>query len=186
MKIHSLFDNRFQYRHQNNHLIITQASLSHNLEVNGTVIDRVTGEPVPYVTVYERNQLVAAMTDEHGIFKLSLKKRSSTDSISVSRVSYADTIIPLHSDQMKDIKISTTAMDKSLDSVVISMMALRDWLAKNILSSRQIINNINLGHFFVKQPFQFSILPGMGSHGKISSKLVNSFLLIFWEDVIEV
>jgi len=172
--LHSLFGNRFQYRQQDNYLIIMQTSLSNILEINGKITDRVTGEPVPYATVYERNQLLATMTDEQGNFKLSLKKRSSTDSISVSRVSYADTIIPLHSNEAKDIKIAITGINKPLDSVVVSMMQ-RDWLKRSILSSKQMMNSINLDHFFAKQPFQFSILPGIGSHGKMSSQLVNKF-----------
>lgn len=172
--LHSLFGNRFLYHEQNNHLIITRVSQEKKLEINGVIIDKATREPVPYATVYERNQLVAAMTDEHGNFTLALKKRSNKDSISVSRVSYADTIVSLDPEQGDDIQIGITAINKPLDSVVISMMQ-RDWLAKSILSSKQIMNSINLDHFFAKQPFQFSVLPGIGSHGKMSSQLVNKF-----------
>lgn len=172
--LHTLFDNRFQYHEQNNHLIITQAASQNILEITGTITDRVTGEPVPYATVYERNQLVAAMTDEQGSFRLNLKKRSSTDSISVSRVSYADTIMPLRENQSGDIKIAITVINKPLDSVIISMMQ-RDWLKRSILSSRQIINSLNLDNFFAKQSFQFSVLPGIGTHGQMSSQLVNKF-----------
>ena len=172
--LHSLFGNRFQYRQQNNHVIITQTPSPAGLEINGKIIDRITGEPVAYATVYERNQLVVTMTDEQGSFKLSFKKRSSTDSISVSRVSYADTIIPLRSDEVRYIEIAISGINRPLDSVVVSMMR-RDWLKRSILSSRQMMNSINLDHFFAKQPFQFSILPGIGSHGKMSSQLVNKF-----------
>ncbi len=170
-----LFGKRFKYRHLNNHLIISENIPDGNHEVKGLVLDKVSGDPVPYVTVYERNQLAAAMTDEHGAFKLTLKKRGSADSLSVSRVSYNDTIIPIDWGQAQYVIIKIIPMDKPLDSVIVSMMAQRDWLMKNILSYKQMMNSINLNQFFVKQPFQFSIIPSLSSHGRISSQMVNKF-----------
>ena len=169
-----LFGKKFKYRHLNNHLIITE-NVPDGQEVKGLVLDKVSGEPVPYVTVYERNQLAAAMTDEHGAFKLSLKKRGSTDSLSVSRVSYNDTIIPVDWSIAQNITIKITPMDKPLDSVIVAMMEQRDWLMRNILSYKQMMNSINLNKFFVKQPFQFSIIPSLSSQGRMSSQMVNKF-----------
>ena len=169
-----LFGKKFKYRHLNNHLIITE-NVPDGQEVKGLVLDKVSGEPVPYVTVYERNQLAAAMTDEHGAFKLSLKKRGSTDSLSVSRVSYNDTIIPVDWNIAQNITIKITPMDKPLDSVIVAMMEQRDWLMRNILSYKQMMNSINLNKFFVKQPFQFSIIPSLSSQGRMSSQMVNKF-----------
>jgi hypothetical protein len=170
-----LFGKRFKYRHLNNHLIISENIPDGNQEVKGFVLDKVSGEPVPYVTVYERNQLAAAMTDEHGAFKLVLKKRGSADSLSVSRVSYSDTIIPIDWNMAQNVTIKVTPIDKSLDSVIVSMMAQRDWLMRNILSYKQMMNSINLNQFFVKQPFQFSIVPSLSSRGRMSSQMVNNF-----------
>lgn len=172
--LHSVFGNRFQYHEQNNHVIISPATSRNKSEINGIITDRLTRKPVPYATVFERRQLVAAMTDEQGNFSLNLKKRSNTDSISVSRISYADTIVPLRPEDGNNIEIPITMMDKSLDSVVVQMMQ-RSWLSKSILSSQQIVNSINLNQFFTKQPFQISLLPGIGSHGKMSSQFVNKF-----------
>ena len=170
-----LFGKRFKYRHLNNHVIISENVPDGSHEVKGSVLDKISGEPVPYVTVYERNQLAAAMTDEHGAFKLSLKKRGSTDSLSVSRVSYSDTIIPIDWNVAQNVTIKITPMDKPLDSVIVSMMEQRDWLIRNILSYKQRMNSINLNKFFVKQPFQFSIIPSLSSRGRISSQMVNKF-----------
>lgn len=170
-----LFGKRFQYRHLNNHLIISENVGENNLEIRGLVSDKESGNPVPYATVYERNQLAAAMTDEQGAFKLVLKKRGNTDSLSVSRVSYSDTIMPIDWSRAQHVSIKIRPLDKSLDSVIVSMMAQRDWLMRNILSYKQMMNSINLNRFFVKQPFQFSIIPGLGSRGKMSSQMVNKF-----------
>lgn len=170
-----LFGKRFRYRHLNNHLIISENITDGSQEIKGSVLDKISGEPVPYVTVYERNQLAAAMTDEHGVFRLVLKKRGSTDSLSISRVSYNDTIIPINWGMAQNVIIKITPTDKTLDSVIISMMTQRDWLMRNILSYKQMMNSINLNKFFINQPFQFSIIPGLGSHGRISSQMVNKF-----------
>ena len=173
--LNMLFGKRFKYRHLNNHVIISESVRDGSHEVTGSVLDKISGEPVPYATVYERNQLAAAMTDEHGAFKLSLKKRESTDSLSVSRVSYNDTIIPIDWSIAQNITIKITPIDKPLDSVIVAMMQQRDWLMRNILSYKQRMNSINLNQFFVKQPFQFSIIPSLSSHGRISSQMENKF-----------
>lgn len=172
--LYSLFGARFQYTQQDNHIIITKVISKNKTEITGRVIDKNSREPVPYATVYERSQLVATMTNEQGLFTLNLKTRNNTDSISVSRISYSDTIVAFPAGTSNDITITINATDKSLDSVFVNMMK-RDWLSRQILSSKELINSINLKHFIAKQPFQVSVFPGIGTHGKMSSQVVNKF-----------
>ncbi len=171
----SLFGGRFEFKERNNHIIILPKNEAPSAGINGMVVDRETGESIPYATVYSREQLVAAMTDENGTFNLPLKKRTGNDSISVSRVSYADTTLLLPSSQTVNLQIKLSSKDQALDSVFISMMKNRDWLSRTFISYKQAVNSLNLGNFIVDQPVQFSILPGMGSRGKISSQVVNNF-----------
>jgi len=172
--LESLFGNRYQYIESNDHVIIQPALSYQYWYVSGIVVDKNTGEPVSYATVYERQQLISTMTDEHGRFRLQLKERKPVASISISKVSYADTLVMLSGDQPQDIQISIQQIQYTLDSVVISGVE-KNWLANIMLSSKQTMNSLNLNNFFAKQPFQFSLTPGLGSHGRMGAQMINKF-----------
>lgn len=46
-----------------------------------------------------------------------------------------------------------------------------------LLSARQKIQSINLSRFFTTRPYQVSLIPGVGSHGRMSGQVVNNFSL---------
>lgn len=174
--LEAVFGKRYQYIESNDHLIIQPALSYQYWYVSGMVVDKATGEPVGYATVYERQQLISTMTDERGRFRLQLKERKPNATISISKVSYGDTLIVLSSDQPQELKISIAQIHYTLDSVVISGVE-KNWLAGLMLSSKQTMNSLNLDGFFSKQPFQFSLTPGLGSHGKMGAQVINKFSL---------
>jgi hypothetical protein len=174
--LEALFGKRYQYIESSDHLIIQPALSYQYWYVSGMVVDKVTGEPVSYATVYERQQLISTMTDERGRFRLQLKERKPNATISISKVSYADTLILLSSEQPQELKVSIEQIHYTLDSVVISGVE-KNWLGGLMLSSKQTMNSLNLDGFFAKQPFQFSLTPGLGSHGRMGSQVVNKFSL---------
>lgn len=169
-----LFADRFRYHQSGNHLIILAATTEKYRYVTGVVVDKASGMPVADATVYESNQLVAAMTDEKGAFRIQLKERYFPKKIRVSKLSYVDTQITLGHETNFHIKLERISYD--LEPVIISSVE-HNWLVKHILSTRQKINAVNLGKFFAMQPFQFSVLPGLGSHGKMSAQVINKFSL---------
>jgi hypothetical protein len=171
-----IFSNRYQYLESADHIIIQPAVSSQFWYVSGLVVDKITGEPVSYATVYERQQLVSTMTDENGRFRLQLKEKKSSVSISVSKVSYADTLVILTSEQPQDIRIGIEQVSYVIDSVVISGVE-KNWLAGALLSSKQTMNSLNLDNFFSRQPFQVSLTPGLGSHGRMGAQVINKFSL---------
>ncbi len=174
--LEAMFGKRYQYIESSDHLIIQPALSYQYWYVSGMVVDKATGEPVSYATVYERQQLISTMTDEKGHFRLQLRERKPNATISISKVSYADTIILLSSDQPQELKVSIEQVHYTLDSVVISGVE-KTWLAGLMLSSKQTMNSLNLDGFFSKQPFQFSLTPGLGSHGRMGAQVINKFSL---------
>ncbi len=174
--LESLFGKHYQYIESNDHLIIQPALSYQYWYVSGMVVDKATGEPVSYATVYERQQLISTMTDDRGRFRLQLKERKSNATISISKVSYADTLILLSSEQPQELKVSIEQIHYTLDSVVISGVE-KNWLGGLMLSSKQTMNSLNLDGFFAKQPFQFSLTPGLGSHGRMGAQVINKFSL---------
>ncbi|OYW18030.1 MAG: hypothetical protein B7Z54_06910, partial [Sphingobacteriales bacterium 12-47-4] len=53
----------------------------------------------------------------------------------------------------------------------------RTGMGKFLLSSGQKIQSLNLKKFFTERPFQVSLIPGLSSHGKLSSQVINKFSL---------
>ncbi len=169
-----LFDKKYQYQERDNHLIIHPALSAQYGYISGWIIDALTGDPVSYATVYERQQLVSTMTDEKGFFRLQLKEKRSEILLNISKVSYADTVVLLNAAQQSETRIGIQQISYALDSVVISGVE-RTWLAKRLLSTQQTMNSLNLSNFFSGQPFQFSLTPGLGSHGKMGAQVINRF-----------
>lgn len=48
-------------------------------------------------------------------------------------------------------------------------------MGKLILSTKQKVQSLNLKNFFTTRPFQLSIVPGLGTHGKMGGQVVNNF-----------
>jgi hypothetical protein len=82
--LQALFGQKFEYLEQGKYLIITPAlprlvlantdviTDGDAVSVSGLVTDERSGERLMNASVYEKEQLVAALTDEHGYFKLNL------------------------------------------------------------------------------------------------------------------
>jgi len=174
--LETLFGSQFLYQESNNHLIIQPNTSPDYWYVSGYIIDINTGEPVSYATVFEQRQLVGTMTDEHGFFKLQLKEKRNQSLLSISKLSYKDTSILMPLGRQDAVKIAIEQKAYQLDSIVISGVE-QNWLARAFLSSKQTMNSLNLGSFFTKQPVQFSLTPGLGSHGSMGSQVVNKFSL---------
>jgi hypothetical protein len=64
-----------------------------------------------------------------------------------------------------------------LDSVIVmpGTALERSWIGRLFISSRQKVRDLNLSGFFVRQPFQYSLIPGVGTHGKMSAQVANKF-----------
>lgn len=177
--LQQLFGQRYRYQQNQQHLIMLPAAKipADNWYVSGFVLDKATGAPIAFASIYEPTQLVGTMTDENGYFSLQLKSQHTTPAISVRKISYADTIVQVYSGSENKLEIGITQIAYPIDTVVISNSVERNWLARRLLSPRQVMNSMNLSGFFTRQPFQFSLVPGLGSHGRMGAQVVNKFSL---------
>ncbi len=50
-------------------------------------------------------------------------------------------------------------------------------MGRFLLSTKQKVQSLNLKNYFETRPFQVSLVPGLGSHGKMSGQVVNAFSL---------
>lgn len=65
-------------------------------------------------------------------------------------------------------------------AIADSAQVERTRMGRFLLSAKQKIQSINLRKFFTTRPFQVSLLPWVGTHGKMSGQVVNNFSLNVW------
>src|SRR5690606_29474605 len=134
-------------------------------------------DALPISSVFEPHQLVGTLTDERGYFSLQIKGETDNSFLNVRKLSYSDTLVKMADASGSPIRINIKPIAYPIDTVVILNQVERNWLARRLLSSRQIVNSMNLSGFFARQPLQVSLAPGLGSHGRMGAQVVNKFSL---------
>jgi hypothetical protein len=185
--LQTLFGSRFEYQQQGHYLVITPAmprlALSNtdittdggSVSVSGLVTDERSGERLMNASVYEKDQLAATLTDEHGYFKLKLRPGSSGSiAVTAGKRLYHDTTVHFLQSVMVNARAGMAAYlaDKSRGNRVE-----RIGLGAAFISSRQMIQSLNIPNFFASRPFQVSITPGLSTHGMFSPQVVNKVSL---------
>ncbi|NVM66752.1 hypothetical protein FHW88_005070 [Mucilaginibacter sp. SG538B] len=182
-----LFANRFVYEERKNYLIISPAlrrltflnadvnDEDGNYSVSGLVADEGTGERLRNASVYEKQQLSSTLTDDHGYFRLKLKRNNNNPfRITISKLGYRDTMVTF----LQSVSVSITNDNPAYKSSLNKKNNVeRTALGSLLISARQKIQSLNIPDFFAKRPFQISITPGLSTHGMFSPQVVNTFSL---------
>ena len=168
-----LFKDNISYKEKEKYVILQKADPY--WYITGYVYDELTNEGIGYASVYEKQQLVASMTNDHGYFQLRVKDRSQPAVISVSKAWYSDTAIIVSPGSNQAINLKIKPKEMALDSIVITPQVEKNWLGKMFLSSKQRMQSMNLDKVFVDMPVQASVTPGLSTHGRMSSQVTNKF-----------
>ncbi len=182
-----LFKDRFTFEERKNYVIITKGlrrlvlintdlTTEHNsYSVSGIVADEQTGERLMNTSVYEKQQLASALTDEHGYFSLKFKMAAPGPiSLTASKLLYHDTTLHLLQTVLVNSRNDRSAYDQAADD---TKSVERTGLGRLLISTRQMIQSINITEFFASRPYQLSVTPGLSTHGLFSSQVVNRFSL---------
>lgn len=146
--------------------------------ISGYVKDEVSKEKVGNVSVYESAQLVSALTDTNGFFRLRLRGGYAHATLIISKQFYRDTVLfvqPGH-DQQFNVDIAHEKV-ADLTPFVVTNRVEKTWLGKFFLSSKEVMQSLNLRDFFADKPIQFSLTPGLGTHGRMGAQVINKFSL---------
>ncbi|ASZ11242.1 hypothetical protein CK934_09825 [Chitinophaga sp. MD30] len=170
-----LLDGRCQYKETGGYIILQPKTVALNSGylVSGYVVDGKTGIRIVNASVYERQQLISTLTNEQGYFKLRLRDRYPAPTLSISKELYADTLLKVTPGQDQELTVQITQVTHLLKPVVIKPGVEKNFLSRMFLSPKQMVQGLNISKFFAKQPYQFSIAPGLGSHGKLSTQVIN-------------
>jgi hypothetical protein len=142
--------------------------------IKGYVNDASSQKEVAQASVYEKNLLVSTLTDNKGYFELKLKSVTGSLLLTVSKENYRDTslyVLPVVNVDAKhnNRKYKYYPDDGSEDGVEHSRFA------RFFISSKQLVQGLNLGNFFASRPYQVSLIPGLSSHGMYNSQIVDHF-----------
>ncbi len=172
-----LFGGRLDYKERDEYIILKKADNSKYWYVSGYVKNENTGENIGYVSVYEPQQLMTTLTNEAGYFKLKLREDHPVASIRISKKWCCDTSIIVSPGRDQEVVVNVVPQGVYLDTVVITQNTKfeNSWLSKLLLSSKLKIQTANLSKFLVDKPYQVSIVPGVGTHGKMSGQVENKF-----------
>lgn len=166
--------------------------------VSGYVVNSETGERLSDVSIYETTHLTSTLTDANGNFSIKLKDRYKTTSLAVSKDAFEDTMVSVP--QKYDLQlviaivpevnevivsapnsfeqadtINNSSSDTTASAVIPADEVEQTSFGKFLISARQKIGSLNMKKFFTEKPFQFSVVPGVSSQGKMSGQVVNNF-----------
>lgn len=172
--------------------------------INGYVTDGQSGFKLQDASIYEKSQLIGSLSDYNGFFNIRLKSKYSAASLTVSKDQYRDTTVPVNPNISEEVSI--LLYPSAINDVVVtpddflqpdSVMEERwadtlnpeqlaadssnkienRFLGRWFVSAGQKMQSINLGDWFTERPFQFSVVPGLSTQGKMSGQVVNNFSL---------
>ncbi len=215
--LNQLFAGNYEYKESGNYIILRRVALQltsvtkvkpaeeRMYTISGYVINSETGDRVANASIYERQQLVSALSDAEGYFSLRLRGKHAKAAISVSKYSFEDTTLTIEPNfdmkleiaivpQLQPIYTSlpniyeradTSGRITALDSIKPVMVLhtpadKRTSIEKTsfgnlLLSSKQKVSSLNLRNFFASRPFQLSLVPLLSTQGKMSGQVVNNF-----------
>lgn len=185
--LNKLFDNKVDYTENGEYIILRYAANRFTIEpenittaeklylISGYVIDTQTGLKVKQASVYEKRLLQSTLTDGNGHFKLKFKGDHNEVILTASKESYRDTTLIF----LSDIKIKPEAYKDQDDRTAnVGYGDIENsGIGKFFISSKQRIQSLNIPYFFAHTPFQASFIPGLSSHGIMSSQVVNKVSL---------
>lgn len=181
--LENIFKGKIDYKENGDFIILRYAVLHFTIEpaniisdkkqyiISGYITDAVTGKKIKDVSVYEKRLLQSSLTDEEGYFTLRFKGEHQQVILTASKEPYRDTSLVF----LSDIRVRPEGYEGEYGQagMMISNLFETSWLGRFFSSSAQRIQSINIPGFFANSPFQASLVPGLSSHGMMSTQVVN-------------
>ncbi len=177
-----LFSGRIQYVESGNNIILQRAEQvrERNYVISGYVRDRENGQVVPNASIYDHTNLYSAFTNSDGFFHLRLKDKGRQPSVqlTVSKEFYTDTALYVLPGFDREVSLAISpARTVVLKEFIVSDQVEKTWLGRRLLSEGLRRQTQNISRFFADKPVQTSLVPAIGSHGKMAGQVVNKFSL---------
>jgi hypothetical protein len=176
--VEQLLGAAYHFREKGNYVIILRAAKEKSYTISGHIYDGETASPADFVSIYSRQLLVSTLSDDQGAFRLRIKDSGFPLALAISKVGYGDTTIVVNQAESQTLTVRLFSRPVVLDPLTVRYSeGAGTWLGRLFLSARMRAQSRNIGQFFVSLPYQASLTPGLGTHGKMSAQVVNKFSL---------
>jgi hypothetical protein len=149
---------------------------SDQLIIKGHVSDANTKNDVSQASIYEKNLLISTLTDEQGNFTFKVKNSNGSIILTASKDNYRDTSLHLLQDVTINLKVKRKRY-KYDPAEKERGQKLAGGFSRFFISSKQKIQDLNLGGLFAYSPYQISLTPGLSSRGMYNSQVINNLSL---------
>ncbi|TLV04117.1 hypothetical protein FEN17_09295 [Dyadobacter luticola] len=176
--LNQLFRSKYQYKEKGDYIIILAAPKERTFYIDGFVTDQENNIPVDFASIYSRQLLASTLSEDDGHFRLRIRDKNFPVNITISKVGYADTTVIVQNLEETRLKISLYQKAVDLDPLIVRYSEGEStWLGRLFVSAKLRAQSRNISKFFVSLPYQASLTPGLGTHGRMSSQVVNRFSL---------
>lgn len=169
-----LLGHNYQFKETENHIIILP--LEKWYTVSGYITDAASGQRLADASVFDEQQLASTLTGPDGFFRLRLRDKGDMAArIRASKSFYKDTSIAADRGSAEELTLVMTPIEHSLPGVTVTQYSEMEktWMARLLISKRIKMQSANLERFFVNRPLQVSVLPGLSTHGRMSTQVSN-------------
>lgn len=173
--LYDFFGETYEYKERGSYVIlrIQQASLEQkSIHIKGEFIDAETGQKIPNITIYEIDRLDAALSGNDGSYELEITNANPETILAISGANYRDTLITVTSEDSRFMRLILSPVQKVGESLNMDTLAIRKFLVNQKMRWHDRNVKFTEGRFF-----QASVLPGLGTNGKLASKVKNNLSL---------
>jgi hypothetical protein len=203
--LNELFKGSINYKEKGNHLILSKVSVKQTkssimpLIISGYVENGVTREKIVDASIYEKVSISSVLSDEFGFFRLRIdKKPEEAISISISKKDYRDTTIVIEGEENQYFHVSLVPLivERQMPvvtlpaAVIIDTVSLREDASaepsvddghdqepqhEELILPYQAAPNVQNISDTLHRWMQFSILPFVGTNGRMSGNVINDY-----------
>lgn len=183
-----LLQERYDYKVMPGYVILRYAPYSFRIEtqppvltrkgvlLSGVIVDESTGKKLKNVSLYEKTNLVSALTDKNGYFQIPLMSDSGSITLTVSKQWYHEIVMTILPTVKVETKASSIAAIAYSDNAGASSVN-HSFLGKMFISTRQRIQSLNISDFMAHRSYQFSVIPKWNTRGDLSGQVISKFSL---------
>ncbi|CAN5564540.1 hypothetical protein BH11BAC2_BH11BAC2_11520 [soil metagenome] len=180
--LNSIFNGKVTYKPKHNYLILLAAPVGPATDkskeffiISGYVTDKISGEKIPAVSLYDGKSMISAITNQYGYFSIKLEDPRVQLNLRVSKQNYLDTIVVLRNLKNQSLSIGITPnipLDTlaSIDSLREREFTMMDFLIPDMSA----INAANITDT-IYRPYQVSFIPKVGTNMLLSGNVINDF-----------
>ena len=189
--LNTIFKGNLNYKDKGRHLILTRATpaivkaTSSTITISGYVEDE-NGKKIPDVSLYEKITLASAITDAYGYYHIKLDSKQPTVILNVSKKNFADTVISLTATENQILTIVLKPLDRDTSQFIQAVITepvdtvkeeASTFLEKDFPYETEA--NIQNIRDTLYRELQASLLPFIGTNGRLSGNVINDYSFNF-------